>query len=167
MEKSRGKLQRSRQRDAVGARGTSGGVRLWQREMLQSSLPAVEFKVMVIGCRKAMGLGWNQVQACPPPFAMHTGQAPKPEGWSVSSSVSEDDAFLVEMLLEVRALLHVKALTQDLAHEDAQEVVAGPSGLPSGLSNPGAGRPRWWAARHGEMQWTVGPGGRGQVRDGM
>lgn len=57
----------------------SGGGRLWQREMLQSSVPAVEFKVMAIGCMKATGLRWNQAQACPPPFAMHTGQVPKPE----------------------------------------------------------------------------------------
>lgn len=66
------------------------------------------------------------------------------------------------MLLEVWAPLQVKVLTQDWAHEDALEVVAGTSGLALGLSDPGAGRPRWWAARHGEMRWTVGPGVGGE-----
>lgn len=77
MERSSDKLQRSRQREAVGTWGDERRGKAVAEGDGLSSVPAAEFKAMVIGCRKATGLGWNQVQACPPPpFTMHAGQVP-------------------------------------------------------------------------------------------
>lgn len=62
------------------------------------------------------------------------------------------------MLLEVWALLQVQALTQDLAHESAQEVEAGTLGLPLGRAIPGLGDQGGGQLATGKCsgQWALG-----------